>query len=57
MVVGRFKLDRLTSDEARMIAAQILGVVHDLIRHMRVIMKGEKTDPACHPLIVSFPFF
>ena len=57
MMVGRFKLDRLTLDEARMISAQILGVVHGLIQHTRVIMKGEQTNSACHPLIVGFPSF
>jgi hypothetical protein len=55
MMVERFKLDRLTLDEAQTIAARILGVIHGLVRYMRVIMKGEETDSACHPLIVNFP--
>lgn len=46
MVMERFKLDRLTLDEARTIAARILGLIHGLVRHMKVIMKGEQTDSA-----------
>jgi hypothetical protein len=35
------RLDRLTLEEARMTAAQTLGVVHHLIQNMRVVMDGE----------------
>ena len=34
------RLDRLTQDEARMTAAQTLGVVHGLVGNMRVVMEG-----------------
>ena len=34
------RLDRLTQDEARMTAAQTLGVVHGLVGNMKVIMEG-----------------
>jgi hypothetical protein len=44
-------------DEARTIAPRILEVIHGLVHHMKVIMKGEQTDSACHPLIVDFPSF
>jgi hypothetical protein len=57
MVVGRFKLDRLTLDEDRMIAFRILEVIHGLFQHMKVVMKGEQTDSAYHPPIVDFPSF
>jgi signal recognition particle GTPase len=34
------RLDRLTQDEARMTAAQTLGVVHGLVGNMKVVMEG-----------------
>ena len=34
------RLDRLTLDEARMTAAQTLGVVHGLVGNMKVVMEG-----------------
>ena len=52
----RFKLDGLSMDEARTIAPRIIEVIHGLVQHMKVIMKGEQTDSACHPLIVDFSF-
>lgn len=54
MVVERLKLDRLTLDEARTIAAPILEVIHGLVQHMKVIMKGEKTGSARHDCLFSF---
>ena len=36
------RLDRLTQDEARIAAAQILEVVHGLAQTMRVVMDGEQ---------------
>ena len=51
------KLDRLTSDETRMVAARILEVIYGVVCHMKVIMKGEKTNSACHALIVEFLSF
>jgi len=44
------RLDRLTLDESRITALQILKVVYGLVRNMRVVMGGEQTDSACHPL-------
>ena len=37
------RLDRLTQDEARTTAAQILKVVHGLVQNMNVVMDGEQT--------------
>ena len=34
------RLDRLTQDEARMAVAQTLGVIHGLVKNMRVVMEG-----------------
>jgi hypothetical protein len=34
------RLDRLTQDEARMTVAQTLGVVHGLMRNIKVVMEG-----------------
>ena len=34
------KLDRLTQNEARMTAAQTLGVVHGLVGNMKLVMEG-----------------
>ena len=39
------RLDRLTQDEARMTAAQTLGVVHGLVGNMKVVMEG--TERLC----------
>jgi hypothetical protein len=36
------RLDRLTQEEARMTAAQTLGVVHGLVGNVRVVMEGEQ---------------
>ncbi len=36
------RLDRLTQDEARMMEAQILEVVHGLMNNMKVVMDGER---------------
>jgi hypothetical protein len=37
------RLDRLTQDEARITAAQILEVVYGLFQNMRVVMDGEQS--------------
>ena len=37
------RLDRLTQDEARMMEAHILEVVHGLMNNMKVVMDGERT--------------
>jgi hypothetical protein len=34
------RLDRLTQDEAKMTAAQTLGVVHGLMGNMKIVMEG-----------------
>ena len=34
------RLDRLTQDEARIAAAQTLGVVRGLVGNMKVVMEG-----------------
>ena len=36
------RLDRLTQDEARMTAAQTLGVVHGLVGNVRAVMEGKR---------------
>ncbi len=43
------RLDRLTQDEARTTAAQILSVVYGLAQNMSVIMDGEQTRLASNP--------
>jgi hypothetical protein len=35
------RLDRLTLDEGRITAEQILKVVYDLVQNIRVVMDGE----------------
>jgi hypothetical protein len=50
------RLDRLTLDEGRITASQILKVVYGLVQNMKVVMDGEQTDLAYHPLIVDFSF-
>jgi len=35
------RLDRLTQDEARMTVAQTMGVVHGLMKNMKVVMDGQ----------------
>jgi hypothetical protein len=43
------RLDRLTQDEARQTAAQILKVVHALVVNMKVVMDGEQIYQAFRP--------
>jgi len=49
------RLDRLTQEEARQTVAQILKVVHGLLKNMKVVMGGEKIHQACRPLGVEDP--
>jgi hypothetical protein len=49
------RLDRLTQDEVRTTAAQILEVVHGLVQGMRVVMDGEQTHSACSPPTAEYP--
>jgi hypothetical protein len=37
------KLDRLTQEEARMMAAQTLEVVHCLVNNVKMVMDGAQT--------------
>lgn len=45
------KLGQLTKDEARMTFSQTLGVVHDLVRNVRVVMEGAQR---WHGLLLIF---
>ena len=47
------RLNRLTQDEAKLTAAQILEVVHGLVQNMKVVTDGEQIHLACHPLGVN----
>jgi len=47
------RLDRLTHDEARETVAQILKVVHGLVKNMKVVMDGEQIYQACRSLVVE----
>ena len=40
------RLDRLTQDEARITAAEILNVVYNLAQNMNAVMDGEQTRSA-----------
>ena len=46
------RLDRLTQDEARTTAAEILKIVHGLVQDM-----SEQTHSACLSLIVEYSTF
>jgi len=48
------RLDRLTQDEARTTAAQILEVVYGLVQNMSVVMNGEQTPSACNPASTEY---
>jgi hypothetical protein len=45
------KIGQLTQDEARMTVSQTLGVVHDLVRNVRVVMEGTQR---LHSLLLIF---
>jgi hypothetical protein len=49
------RLDRLTQDEARQTAVQILKVVHGLVENMKAVMNGKqiRAHQACCPLCVD----
>ena len=47
------RLDRLTQDEARQTAAQILKVVHGLVENMKAVMGGEQIHQSCRPLVAE----
>jgi hypothetical protein len=49
------RLDRLTLEEARMTAAQTLGVIHGLVQNMRTVIDGEASlFPAGQSLVVEY---
>ena len=48
------RLDRLTQDEARTTAAQILEVVYGLVQNMSVVMNGEHTHSAYNPTSTEY---
>ncbi len=43
------RLDRLTQDEARLAVAQILEVVHGLMKNTKTVMEGEQNLPRLSP--------
>ena len=47
------RLDRLTHDEARQTVAQVLEVVHGLVKNMKVVMGGEQIHQARCPLGIN----
>ena len=47
------RLDRLTQEEARTVAAQTLEVVYGLFENMRVVIDGEQMRLARHPQAVE----
>jgi len=51
------RLNRLTVDEAKLTAAQILEVVHGLVQNMRVVTDGKQVYLACHSLSVEYHLF
>jgi hypothetical protein len=44
------RLGRPALDEGQITASRVLDVVYDLVQNMRVVMDGEQTDSAGHPL-------
>lgn len=50
------RLDRLTQDEARTTAAEILKVVHGHIQNMNVVLEGEQTRSVYHPPSVDHSY-
>jgi len=51
------RLNRLTQDETKLTAAQILEVVHGLVQNMRVVTEGERIYQARQSLGVEYPSF
>jgi hypothetical protein len=48
------RIDRLTQDEARSNAAETLGVVHGLVKNIRVVMDGTKVRSR-NPSFIEYP--
>jgi len=51
------RLDRLTQDEAKLTATQILDVVYGLVQNLNVITDGEQIYQACHSLGIEYHSF
>ena len=51
------RLDRLTQDEVKLTAAQILEVVHGLAHNMRLVTDGEQFYQNCRSLGVEYDSF
>jgi hypothetical protein len=50
------RLDRLTQNEARLAVAQILDVVHGLVKNTKIVMEGEQNPPRLLPARYSGMF-
>jgi hypothetical protein len=50
------RLDRLTQDEARLAVAQILDVVHGLVKNTKIVMEGEQNSLSFSPTGCSGTF-
>ena len=50
------RLDRLTQDEARLAAAQILDVVHGLVKNTKIVLEGEQNPLSLSPARYSGVF-
>src|SRR5713226_546844 len=50
------RLDQLTQDEARLAVAQILNIVHGLLRNTKIIMEGEQSSLCFSPAWCSGTF-
>ena len=51
------RLNRHTEDEAKLMAVQILEVVHGLVQNMRDAADGEQIYQACHSLGIKHRSF
>ncbi len=43
------RLDRLTQDEAKQTVAQVLEVVHGLVKNTKTVMEGKQNLPRLSP--------
>ena len=51
------RLDRLTQDEARTTAAEVLKVVHGHVQNMNVLMEGGQMRSVYHLPSVDHPYY
>ncbi len=56
MEVMVHRLDRLMQDEARLAVAQILDVIHGLVKNTKIVMEGEQNPPRLLPAGYSGTF-